>query len=82
MKPIFLRARYDGEKLIPSEPCDLPVGVALLVTILPQTEAALEAERRAKAELPTQNLARSYGPNEPEYDASMCKELNPDFRER
>jgi hypothetical protein len=82
MKPIFFRARYDDEKFVPSEPCDLPLGVALLVTVLSQTEAPLQVERRAKADLSSQNPARSYGPGAQEYDASMCIELNPDFLER
>ncbi len=81
-KPVTLRAHFDGQNIVPDEPCDLPIGTPLIVMAGRQEDLALEAERREWAEFSMQNLARAYGPDEPEYDSSMCKELNPDFRER
>lgn len=82
MNALTFRAHFDGKHIVSDEPCDFPVGTPLIVMAVRQDDLALEAERRERAELSLQNLARSYGPNEPEYDASMCKGLNPDYRER
>lgn len=77
-----LRAHFDGKHICLDEPADLPLDTELLITVVPQSEAALEAEREEWRRLSLANLARGYGPNEPEYDESMLKELNPDYEAR
>lgn len=82
MNALTLRAHFDGKHICLDEPCDLPLDTELLVTVVPQSEAALQAEREEWRRLSLANLARGYGPDEPEYDESMLKELNPDYEGR
>lgn len=77
-----LRAHFDGQHIVLDEPSDLPTDTPLVVLAVQQNDLALDAERREWVAFSLKNLARAYGPNEPEYDASMCKELNPDYQER
>ncbi len=82
MSTLTLRAHFDGKHICLDEPAELPLDTELLITVVPQSEAALQAEREDWRRLSLSNLARSYGPNEPEYDETMLKELNPDYEAR
>jgi hypothetical protein len=55
---------------------DLPEGTELLVTIESDVEAV------AWSSLSLHNLNRGYADNEPEYDISQVKELNPGYERR
>jgi hypothetical protein len=61
-------------KIEPVQPIDLPEGTSLLITPNPSPEA-LEW-----AELSLAGLARAYGNDEPEYDVTHLKELNPLYK--
>ncbi len=82
MNALTFRAHFDGKHICIDEGCDLPLDTELLITVVPQSEAALQAEREEWRRLSLSNLARGYGPNEPDYDESMLKELNPDYEAR
>jgi len=82
MNALTLRAHFDGKHICLDEPCDLPLDTELLITVVPQSESALQAEREEWRRLSLSNLARGYGPNEPEYEESMLKELNPNYEAR
>jgi hypothetical protein len=69
MKPVVLKAHFDGREIKLDEPYDLPVNARLAVTILPAgTE---DADWRA---LSLASLARAYGDDEPDYPLGMVAE--------
>ena len=82
MSTLTLRAHFDGKHICLDEPADLPLDTNLLITVVPQSEATLQAEREEWARFALQNLERAYGPNEPEYDDSMLIEKNPNYEGR
>ncbi len=82
MNALTLRAHFDGKHICLDEPCDLPLDTELLITVVPQSEAALQAEREEWARFSMQNLERAYGDDEPEYPRSMVKRLNPKYEGR
>lgn len=82
MNALTFRAHFDGKHICLDEPADLPLDTNLLITVVPQSEATLQAEREEWARFSLQNLERAYGPNEPEYDDSMLIEKNPNYEGR
>jgi hypothetical protein len=58
-----LKAHYDGKTIHLDEPCDLPEGAQLIVTVLEPAEN----ERAGWIDLGARGLARAYGDSEPEY---------------
>lgn len=76
MKPVTLPAVFDGQHIQLEEPYELPTHARLLVTVLP-TET--DPDREEFLRFAAQNLARAYGPDEPEYTLDMIKEPNPDY---
>ena len=58
-------------KIEPISPIDLPEGTSLLILINPSTEA-LEWSG-----LSLSGLSRTYGDDEPDYEISQLKEVNP-----
>lgn len=82
MNALTLRAHFDGKHICLDEPADLPLDTELLITVVPQSEAALQAEREEWARFSMQNLERAYGNDEPEYPRSMVKKLNPKYEGR
>jgi hypothetical protein len=79
MKTITLSAVYDGERIKLDEPHELEPNTRLWVTVIPDE---LERERREWAAFSLQNLARAYGPDEPEYTDDMLIERNPLYEDR
>jgi hypothetical protein len=74
MKTVILSATFDGQHIQLDKPYALPLHARLLVTLLP---AEPDPEREAFLRLAAQNLARAYGPNEPDYTLADMKEINP-----
>lgn len=67
MPTVALKAHFDGAHIVLDEPFDLPPHSALIVTLLPDTDRAdWEA-------LAVGNLARAYGPDEPDYSINDIK---------
>jgi hypothetical protein len=79
METIALRAHFDGKQILLDEPFPLQPNAKLIVTVLPDF---LDQERDDWARLALQNLARAYGPDEPEYSLGDIKEVNPDYEAR
>jgi hypothetical protein len=77
VKPVTLRAHFDGQYIRLDEPFDLEPDTALIVTVLP-AEAAAD-EDGAWALLARQGLASAYSADEVEYPASAIKEPNPEY---
>jgi hypothetical protein len=71
MPAVTLKAHYDGERILLDEPFEIPPDSALMVTVLPATEALVGedwifAARKA--------LAGAYGPEEPEYSTEDLRQ--------
>lgn len=79
MKTVTLSARFDGERIRLEDDHPLPQNARLLVTVLPDdgTQELADWHRFA-----TQNLARAYSDNEPEYPDSCVKKPNPHYEGR
>jgi hypothetical protein len=69
MKPVILRAHFDGREIKLDDPYDLPPQVRLMVTVLP-TDISNDLWK----ELAKTGLGRAYGDGEPEYPLSMVAE--------
>lgn len=69
MKPVVLKAHFDGREIKLDEPFDLPVDARLMVTVLP---AAMDEQMWR--ELAMTGLSRAYGNDEPDYPLSMVAE--------
>lgn len=76
MPALTFNATFDGEHIRLSEPHALPKDARLLVTVLPPDDE-LAKERADWLRFSAQNLARAYGPDEPDYPDSCIKERNP-----
>ena len=74
MESITLRAHFDGKQILLDEPFPLQPNTKLIVTVIPDP---LDEERDDWGRLALQNLARAYGPDEPEYSLDDIKEVNP-----
>ncbi len=81
MQALTFSATFDGEHIRLEEPHKLPKNARLLVTVLPPDDE-LAKERADWLQFAAQNLARAYGPDEPEYTLDMVRERNPDYEER
>lgn len=76
MKTVTLSAIFDGQHIQLEKPYALPTHARLLVTVLPPES---DPDREEFLRFAAQNLARAYGPDEPEYTLDMIKEPNPDY---
>ena len=76
METKTLRAHFDGSQILLDEPFDLEPDAELIVTVLPKSS---DAERDDWARLSIENLARTYGDDEPEYSLDLIKEANPAY---
>lgn len=74
MESITLRAHFDGRQILLDEPFPLEPNTKLIVTVIPDSS---DQERDDWGRLAPQNLARAYGPDEPEYSLDDIKEVNP-----
>lgn len=79
VEAVRLRAHFDGSQILLDEPFPLPPNAKLIVTVLPDS---LDQERDDWARLALQNLARAYGPDEPEYSLDDIKEVNTEYEPR
>lgn len=64
MPAVTLKAHYDGEQIRLDEPFEIPPNSALMVTILPSTEAIVGDDWIVAARTA---LSAAYGADEPEY---------------
>ena len=72
---MFLAAVEHGEQLI------IARGQKPVARLLPIEESGpAEAEHEAWRQAALRNLARAYGPDEPDYSAAMIVESNPSYR--
>jgi hypothetical protein len=69
MHTVALKAHFDGERIVLDEAFELPRNASLIVTLV--TDA--ERERADWEALALSNLARAYGPDEPEYSVADIK---------
>lgn len=81
MQTTTFSAVFDGERIRLEDDHPLPKNAKLLVTLLPDLDAAAR-ERADWLRLSTQNLARAYSPNEPDYPDSCLKQINPLYEGR
>ena len=70
MTALILRAHFDGKHITLDEPCDLPPGTPVTVTVIPDQ---VELERAHWEKLASDGLARAYGDEEPEYTPKDIK---------
>ena len=77
MKPVALRAHFDGEHIQLDEPFELQPGTPVTVMVLHESSA--DSEHADWLRLSQQRLAEAYGDDEPEYPLSLLKEPNPDY---
>ena len=75
MATVSLRAHFDGKQIQLDEPFPLQPNAKLLVTVL----SDVDDEHEDWARLAIQNLARAYGPDEPEYPSELIKQANPEY---
>ena len=80
MKPITLRAHFDGKRICPDEPLDMKPDTELIVTLVPAGEA--DAERRDWLALSTSQFARAFNEDEAEYPLTSVREPNPEYAGR
>jgi len=69
MKPVVLKAHFDGRQIRLDEPYDLPANARLMITLLP--DAAGDPLWQALAQ---DNLSRAYGDDEPDYQLGRVAE--------
>lgn len=79
MQAINLRAHFDGKQILLDEPFPLEPNAKLIITLLSDP---LDQERKDWARLALQNLARAFGPDEPEYSFGEIKQANADYEPR
>ena len=77
MKPVTLRAHFDGQYIRLDEPFDLEPDTALIVTVLP--DEPVTDEDGAWALLARQRLVAAFSADEVEYPTSAIKEPNPEY---
>ena len=77
-----LRAHYDGAQILLDEPASIRPNAQLLITVLPEADEGLEAERADFFRMAAASLERAYGPNEPEYTLDDLIKVNPNYERR
>jgi hypothetical protein len=73
MPTVSLKAHYDGQRVVLDEPVKIPVGAALMVTVLPEPVDKVTSDRAQWTDLAANTLARAYGDDEPEYTLADVK---------
>jgi hypothetical protein len=68
MLTTIIKAHFDGEHVVLDEPFNLQPNAPLLVTVF-----GPDAERAQWTALGVQNMARAYGPDEPDYNEADLK---------
>jgi predicted DNA-binding antitoxin AbrB/MazE fold protein len=69
-------------KIEPLEPIDFPEGSQLIVTLSSSSENMQDSESSDWYALSLQGLNRAYSDDEPDYEISQVKELNPSYEGR
>ena len=67
-------AHFDGQHILLDEPVELEPNTKLLVTVLPK-----DVESNEWYALSVKRLEEAYGEDEPEYEAELITDLNPDY---
>ena len=70
-------ARFDGKQILFDDTVTIKPNTRVLVTVLSDRNKDTDCE--SWQALTTENLARAYGDNEPEYLLSMVKETNSSY---
>lgn len=87
MNSTFLRAHFDGQKIVLDEPIKLKPNTKLIVAVLPEPETEpkndkVQEEREAWLQISMQGLENAYSEDEVEYSLDLIKEPNPDYEGR
>ena len=77
MPIIALPAHFDGKRICLDEPYELKTDTKLIVTVLPRHEP--DEEKLSWTLISRRKLQDAYGKDEPDYPASLVKELNSDY---
>ena len=77
MKPITLRAHFDGKRICPDQPLNMKPDTELLVTLVPIGE--IDPEHNEWSRLSGSGLSHAYAEDEVEYPLSLIRELNPEY---
>ena len=77
VKPLVLKAHFDGKQILLDEPYPLTPNATLTVTVLTNEVGNQPTDRWDL--LSRSGLNRAYGETEPDYPLSMVKESNPDY---
>ncbi len=75
MKPITLRAYFDGKQILLQDPYELQPNTNLLVLVIRPPDA----EQWAWLTLSARRLNAAYGDDEPDYPTTLIKEPNPAY---
>lgn len=78
MHTILSAGYWNGEAIVPDELLDMEPNTKLIVAVRVDNGSA-EAEREEWYRFVSQNLARAYGNDEPEYTEADIKVLNPEY---
>ena len=80
MKPITLRAHFDGKRICPDQPLNMEPDTELFVTLIPITDTDLEHGDWSR--LSGSGLSNAYAADEPDYPLSLIKDPNPEYEGR
>jgi len=78
VKPITLKAHYDGEQICFDEPYQLVPDAKLAVIVIPKSDKILDEQREEWFEPSRRSLARAYSDDEPEYSHYISKPPPPE----
>lgn len=77
MKPVTLRAHFDGEHIQLDEPIELQPGTPVMATVPPGFMA--DSEHEGWLRLAGEYFEAAYEGDEPEYPLHLIKEPNPEY---
>jgi hypothetical protein len=80
MRPVTIRAHFDGEHIRLDESVQLEPDAKLLIIVLPKQPAG--SEETEWACLSMQGLENAYGEDEPDYSTDAIIEANPEYEGR
>ncbi len=72
---LAVKARFDGKRVLLPEVPKRPAGTVIVVF----TDQETDWERDDWSGFSLQDLARAYGPNEPDYSKAVVRETNADY---
>ena len=72
---LAVKARFDGKRVVLPEVLRRPAGTAIVVF----TDQETDRERDEWSGFSLRDLARAYGPNEPDYSKAVVRETNADY---